>query len=480
MENLKRFVGVMIVAGVCFILPGLAVADSLPQIAVSKANEVIDATLQAYGGADVVANLKTLEQHSVTIASAIDQSRKPEPPWDRNKTDNMNAIEFENELLVTRNKGAANGFEFDNGTVINGENSYRLDFRAKTAIAIAEPDFNTTTGPFVRITPILLVRQLQERRQTSHWLGEVDIKGRAHDVITLVMEVGPALALYIDQETHLLTGSERVVPQFGLIGYRFMKYQTIDGIPVNREFELYLKDELFLQISINSTRINKRISHLAVVDDEFERVAPATPDVLGVQELDTGVYFIGGAGTYVLFVEMKDYVVAIGGTAGIPERIAELRKVVPTKPIRYGVLTHHHNDHVVGVPAYAEERATILTVKENESIVRAASGGADDLDLEFVNGSRVFSDGTRQVEIHDIGPTPHAEHLLIAYLPDEGIIFEADHFTLPQAGPIPPAIPNTEAFARALARNNFKVSKIVGAHSPRIASQEDLDSALEQ
>ena len=144
------------------------------------------------------------------------------------------------------------------------------------------------------------------------------------------------------------------------------------------------------------------------------------------------------------------------------------------------MLTHHHNDHVLGVAAYIEESATILTVAENETVVRAAGGDAADFKLEFVKGSRTIDDGTRSIEIHDIGPTPHVEHLLIAYLPAEGIIFEADHFPLPQTGPIPMAIPNTKAFASALAKKNFNVEKIVGAHSPRIASQEDLDGALNQ
>ena len=47
--------------------------------------------------------------------------------------------------------------------------------------------------------------------------------------------------------------------------------------------------------------------------------------------------------------------------------------------------------------------------------------------------------GGRVVEILDIGPTAHTEHLLVAYLPEEGTLFEADHFALPASGPIPPA-----------------------------------------
>ena len=85
----------------------------------------------------------------------------------------------------------------------------------------------------MRVTPALLVKQLMERRQTSHWLGEVEFDGRAHDVITLVMEVGPALALYIDQDTHMLTRMECVLPPFGQVEYRFLDYTMIDGIAFN-------------------------------------------------------------------------------------------------------------------------------------------------------------------------------------------------------------------------------------------------------
>ena len=40
-----------------------------------------------------------------------------------------------------------------------------------------------------------------------------------------------------------------------------------------------------------------------------------------------------------MFVEMDDHIIAVGGTAGIPDRIAELRKVVADKPIRYAVIS---------------------------------------------------------------------------------------------------------------------------------------------
>ena len=79
-----------------------------------------------------------------------------------------------------------------------------------------------------------------------------------------------------------------------------------------------------------------------------------------------------------------------------------------------------------------------------------------------------------------IGPTAHTEHLLVAYLPDEGILFEADHFALPRVGPIPPAVTSTQSFAEALGREELGVKLILSAHSPKAATMDDLRVALEK
>ena len=87
------------------------------------------------------------------------------------------------------------------------------------------------------------------------------------------------------------------------------------------------------------------------------------------------------------------------------------------------------------------------------------------------------SDG-RRIEIIDIGPTAHTDHLLIAYLPDEGLLFEADHFAVPRSGPIPPAVSSTKTFAKALERLDLDVKMLLSAHSPRVGAWEDLQTAL--
>ena len=61
--------------------------------------------------------------------------------------------------------------------------------------------------------------------------------------------------------------------------------------------------------------------------------------------------------------------------------IAETKKVIPNKPIRYGVISHHHFDHTSGLPAVVAEGITIVTPEVNKAFLmngalRAADAGA--------------------------------------------------------------------------------------------------------
>jgi glyoxylase-like metal-dependent hydrolase (beta-lactamase superfamily II) len=455
----------------------LQAEETLPLKSVNKANQVIDAALNAHGGADRLADLNSLIQKSEFINYAYGQSRRPNPPWDKGEQANFNAIDFEQDVFVNRNAGFGGGYVFEGGTIINGEDSWQLNYRAGTAAPIAEPDLNTASGPFIRVTPALLMKQLQDRRQFSHWLGVADFNGRPHDIITLVMEVGPGLSLYIDQETHMLARMERVLPPFGQVEYRFEDYQQIDGIAFNKSFRLLLNGDDNLEVKNKLFRVNAPVSEYAQVAESLREIPAVVPDEFNLQEIDEGVFLVGGTGAYGLFVEMNDHIVAIGGTQGAAARLAEVRKHISDKPVRYGVLTHHHSDHVPGAGDYAAEGATVITFEENEKVVRNAAGDAD-MKLEFVTDHMSLTDGDRTIEFYDIGPTPHAEHLLIAYLPQEKIIFEADHFPLPRTGPLPPAVPATFAFAEALEKLNLDFDRIVGAHSPRIGTPAELEAVV--
>ena len=53
--------------------------------------------------------------------------------------------------------------------------------------------------------------------------------------------------------------------------------------------------------------------------------------------------------------------------------------------------------------------------------------------VEAVGEKKVYSDGTRVVEMYHISPAPHSNGLLVAFIPKEKVLFQGD-FSLPAAG----------------------------------------------
>jgi len=110
---MKKFIFTTIAAGLMLATSLLSAEESLPLKAVNHANEVIDAALEAYGGAETIANLNSVARKSHFTTWATNQSRSPGPPWDENEQMSFSAINFENETFVGKNKGSGGGFDFN-------------------------------------------------------------------------------------------------------------------------------------------------------------------------------------------------------------------------------------------------------------------------------------------------------------------------------------------------------------------------------
>src|SRR5688500_6248008 len=79
------------------------------------------------------------------------------------------------------------------------------------------------------------------------------------------------------------------------------------------------------------------------------------------KQLGPGVWMVLPAYASIV-VDFRDYIVVIGGgnnDARAEATIAEARRLVPNKPIRYVINTHAHFDHMGGLRAYAAEGVTI-------------------------------------------------------------------------------------------------------------------------
>jgi glyoxylase-like metal-dependent hydrolase (beta-lactamase superfamily II) len=168
------------------------------------------------------------------------------------------------------------------------------------------------------------------------------------------------------------------------------------------------------------------------------------------EKLGEGVFRLTtGPGSYdSLLIEFRDHIMML--EAGQSEAralayVAETKKMFPNKPIRYVMNTHPHSDHTGGLPVLVAEGATIITQKNNETFFEKALNTPRTLlddtlaknpkkaRVEAVGDKKVYSDGTRTVEMYHIYPAPHSNGLMVAYLPKERVLFQGD-FSLPAPG----------------------------------------------
>ncbi|MEN7343090.1 MAG: MBL fold metallo-hydrolase [Pseudomonadota bacterium] len=468
----------LVFIALCFSLIPLAIAGNLTEQNEAKTGKIIAKLVERYGGSDTLSSLDSIVVKHDNVFVSVGQSKKPTPPWDTSTATGVSAIDLAAERFAISNRGSGGGFEYHEATLINDTQSYELDYRSGYARPIEDPNYEQSTGPFVRVTPVLLVKALQDHARTAHFLGKASIEDREHYVVRFAMNQGPAISLYVDVNSHLITHSERIVPGFGMISYDFHDYEIISGIPFNRTFQLHQDGELSMKRTNQSISVNQSIDPYLSIDQSLTVTSPIPEDPMSLREVADGVYLIGGNRTYGMFVEMEDHVIAVGGVAGLNDRLEELRRVTQ-KPVKYGVLTHHHSDHLLAVSGYADIGATVVTPTAHETVVSEAAGDVD-VTIKTVDSKLLLSDGSRDVVILDIGPTPHSEHLLVTWLPKERVLFEADHFSMPLVGPVPPAVDSTRGFADALTRLALEPTLILSAHSPRPGTMLDLAASLDR
>src|SRR4029077_15353976 len=96
--------------------------------------------------------------------------------------------------------------------------------------------------------------------------------------------------------------------------------------------------------------------------------ASIPPVKVDTAKLANGVWFLSGGSHHSLVVEFKDYIAVIEGPLTEARSMAvmeEAKKLVPNKPIKYLLSTHHHFDHSGGLRTYVAEGATIVTHQSN-------------------------------------------------------------------------------------------------------------------
>ena len=489
----------------CVLLVAFAARADNPETLVersqSTARAVLDRAVVAIGGEDALRAIDAVQLQLEGDTWPRMQMPTPEPPFEGGTLRETLLIDFKNNRMRLEQHGSGGGFENHNTVVIMPEGGANYDHRARTMTPI--PVAQSTQQQFIqyyRRLPNLILRQAIDRTNSLRSLGRETFDGRPHEVVTFVMPDTQQVAIYIDATTNLVSKYELITvdPLTGEDASEiiFGDYATLGQLRVPQSWNQRLAGDDISKFRLRA-HINPTIaaSTFAAPAGTFAAVKPL-PDSLEreTEKLAAGVFVfhnVADQNYNSLAVEMKDHVVVIEApfsSAGGDRLLEEIKRTIPGKPIRYVVVTHHHSDHIGGLRSFIAEGTTIVTTKANRGVIDAMAG-APQIDrlatsprqpqYRFVEGGKhVLTDGTRSVEVLDIGPNPHAKEMLIAYLPAERLVFQgAMFFKAVNDAPQGPPQAATASFAKRVRELQLRFDRIAGVHG-RTATTAEFDAAM--
>jgi len=207
----------------------------------------------------------------------------------------------------------------------------------------------------------------------------------------------------------------------------------------------------------------------------FDRRATAS---LRLVELGPGIQHVVGGSHNSLVVVMKDSLVVFDAPISDWQSnwtLSALRAKYLGKPVKYLVLTHHHMDHVGGIRAYASAGATIVvgkgTAEHYRRVLAAPYTRNPDLSPQDLSRTPIVEvaekyaiiDSAREVAVYAIEPNPHAQGLLIGYVPDAKLGFVTDIWS--PGGPLPDKLnPALAALVAGVKKAGIQPTKFAGGH----------------
>lgn len=276
-----------------------------------------------------------------------------------------------------------------------------------------------------------------------------------------------------------------------LYEFRYTDYRDFGGIKFPGLVHVHQGDPVLnpahnsMEIKVASVQANASVPPIAVPD--VVRNAKAAPVRAEAEKLAEGVWLVGGGSHNSVAVEFRDFVAVVEAPLREERSLAVIdavNKLVPNKPIRYVVNTHHHFDHSSGLRTYLAQGTTIVTHQGNRDYYRDIlfspaprtlqpdrlatfspmfTVSRRPAPIEAVNTKYVLSDGVRTMDIYPVQGSAHAPTMVFAYLPKEKILVNADMYSPPAPGAQPPA---PSPSMRTLNQNIHRLKLDVAQHVP--------------
>jgi glyoxylase-like metal-dependent hydrolase (beta-lactamase superfamily II) len=332
------------------------------------------------------------------------------------------------------------------------------------------------------------------RPETLEWVGEDEENGHRQQVISFADPAGVRVLLSFDAASGLLTKAAWM-REHAVVGDTYgenvyLDYRNVNGLMLPFDYvdrvgglawQHFTASAIALDVDVPAASFQPPREVATVEPDPGERT---------VEPLGGDAYLVRGPYN-TLFVGFDDHVVVLEAprdSAYSEQVMALIARTLPGKPIRYVVATHFHSDHLGGIRPFVAAGVTILTTADAAAVLGRVAASPRRLHpdaqsrapqaprIETVSGSRALADAHHRVELHDVGPTTHAAQILVAYLPQQRLLFEADLLDV-TAPEMVLAGPDGVTLAEKIAALGLAVERIVPVHGVP-ATHHHLEQAL--
>jgi glyoxylase-like metal-dependent hydrolase (beta-lactamase superfamily II) len=216
------------------------------------------------------------------------------------------------------------------------------------------------------------------------------------------------------------------------------------------------------------------------------------PAAIESEDLGGGFWLVTGGYAGVV-ANFKDYIIVIEGPSSdmrADQIISEAKRLAPGKPIKYVINTHAHFDHSQGLRDFVAQGATIITNQGNkgyyEKVLATPHTLVPDnlqkmnpkpkIKVEYVGDMKKITDGTHEIDLYRVMNSTHNNAMMIAYLPAQKILIEADEYNvLGNPAPTTPAANPNQYQVNLLAnieRLKLDVDRIIPIHLPTPATRK--------
>jgi glyoxylase-like metal-dependent hydrolase (beta-lactamase superfamily II) len=425
------------------------------------------------------------------------QSRATRPPYDREPWAADLVLDAERRRFVwTNTSHFVGGFNNHSRSVIDSARGFVANFRQRSYTPLPNRTIDSQRGVLYRL-PHYVLQTAADNAAGLRWLGRTRLASGVEVDAIATSTAGGQLTLGIDPRTKELRATLGVVadPIAGdaAVEAEFTEYSRAGGLVVPGRRVNRVAGEVLQDVRYSAWTLDASVADSLLAAPAGFTQVDFRPVGEPVRELAPGVWMVGDGGYWSLVVAFSDHVAVVeaprGATADVIRRASQL---APGKPIRYVIPTHHHDDHAGGMRAYMGIDATVVTTPGNREYFERMAGAHSTLlpdslsrhprpaRVEVISGKRrVLTDGSRTLELHDIGPSPHVNEMLVAWIPEAGILFQGDLLNLPPDGTIPPSAANltTRHFAEWLRQRNWDVKALAGVHMAP-GTMETLERAL--